>query len=317
MGIGFAHAQSSTRSFQMALWTDPAPNADTDIATFWAPDAVLPGAGTEPQPPAPLHSILLSHSSSRSLYDENYDWSRIIAVEFDEPYAGMDHLLKYPHGDTPACQPNSAELASDIEPIDRILKQRAEELHALAPKARFWVNFDRIEAHWMWYCNRPDVFNRDYIDVVSADWSDDGANNTMASAQQFYSVVAANPPNNKPDQQLALIPGVYSAPDNQLEHLKDFFDYANYTNEHQTCNLPLGSRGITGVSDGCPIWMVLGWLSGRATAGGKTYVGMLESGSEDIKEAWEDELELPLAPALDHQRTPGQILQPILQLFLD
>jgi hypothetical protein len=309
-GSSPTYAQSNTRSFQMGLWTDPSPDANSDIALFWDPDPPAPPPGSQPQPPAPLRTILLSHHYDISLYAKSYDWSRIVAVEIDEPYSSLDSVLKYPDN-SPACRP--AALNGDIAPIDAALEQRAAELQALAPKARFWVNFTRGEASWMQACVSPHVFNRAYIDVVSADWSDDGANNDISTIQPFYSVIAANRP--KPDQQLALIPGVYSAPYDQLPHLQGFFDYANNANNtNQTCNLPLGPRGVTGVFDGCLVWIVMGWLSSNTPG----YVGMLDPNpaSQRIAAYWEAELALPLAPALAHQRSPAQIIQPVLQLLL-
>jgi hypothetical protein len=236
---------------------------------------------------------------------DRYDWSRIVAVLVDEPYSSLDSVLKYPDG-SPACQP--AALNGDIAPIDAALAQRATELQARAPKARFWVNFTQGEAHWMQVCGTPLVFNRAYIDVVSADWYDVD----FSTLQPFYSVVAENPP--KPDQQLALIPGVFSAPVHQGPFLAAYFGYANSMN--QTCNLPLGSRGVTGSYDGCPVWIVMGWLSGNYTDGNTQYVGMLDTRSASIAAAWEGELELPLRSGLAHQLTPAQIILPVLNQLL-
>jgi len=318
MGSQPVDAQSQMRFFQMGLWTDPAPNVDSDIATFWAPDQVAPAPGTEAQPPAPYRTILLSHIASRSLYQESYDWSRIVAVEFDEPYnnTSVDNDLRYPDRSFACLAP---ALGQDMAPVDAMLQARAKELKALAPKARFWVNFTDNEAEWIVQCANPGAFNRDYIDVISADWSADGGNNNIAATQRFLSVVATYPLPSRPDQQFALIPGVYSAPVDQLPHLQDFFDYANETNQAHGCNLPLGSRGVTGFFDGCPVWIVLGWLSNSFTQGNTHYVGMLDpasAASASIKQAWEAERALPLAPALANQRTPAQIMPPILQSLL-
>jgi hypothetical protein len=312
-GSGPAYAQSNTRSFQMALWTDPALDADTDIRTFFF--------GHESQP-AQGPTVLIGYNTAYDYALGNVggvtiDWSRVVAVLVDEPYSSLDSVLRNGSPGSPACQ--SAALNGDIAPIDAKLQKRAAELQALAPKARFWVNFTRVEAIWMQKCQSPQTFNRAYIDVVSADWSDDGANNDISTIQPFYSVVAANRP--KPDQQLALLPGVYHAPVDQLTHLQGFFDYANKTNTDPntgqlSCNLPLGPRGVTGIFDGCPMWIVVGWFSGTITVGNTTYVGMLAPASASIKTDWETELAIPLAPGLAHQRSPAQLLQPILLLML-
>jgi len=313
-GSGPAYAQSNTRSFQMALWTDPTLDADTDIRTFFF--------GHESQP-AQGPTVLIGYNTAYDYALGNVggitiDWSRVVAVEVDEPYSSLDSVLRNSDGSV-ACQPSA--LSGDIAPIDAALKQRAMELQALAPKARFWVNFTRGEALWMQECVNPLAFNRTYIDVVSADWTDDGNNNDIATAQPFYSVVAANRPSSRPDQQLALLPGVYHAPVDQLTHLQGFFDYANQTNTDPntgqlSCNLPLGPRGVTGIFDGCPMWIVVGWFSGNITVGNTTYVGMLDPASALIKQAWETERAIPLAPGLAHQRSPAQLIQPILQLML-
>jgi hypothetical protein len=316
MGGGSATAQQNTRSFQMVLWSDPsltdASLNNGDIRSF--------SFSQESQPPQGP-TIMVNYAPGYDYTVGNVggviiDWSRVVAVLADEPYGPqadprIDSVIKYPDGSS-ACPGDPAPY---IAPIDALLQQRATELKTLAPKARFWVNFTEDEAKWMATCHAPGTFNRSYIDVISADWSADGGSNDIASMQLFLSEVAAVP--SKPDQQLALIAGVYSAPANQLPHLQGFFDYANQKNQANGCYLPLGNRGLTGIFDGCPVWIVLGWFSGEVTAGGKTYVGMLEPGSESIKQRWEQELHVPLEPALAHQRTPAQLIQPIVQLLLN
>jgi hypothetical protein len=296
-GSAATYAQTNTRSFQMALWTDPKHDADSDIAVFFGLTA-QPSAG---------RTIWVT-ALGGSLYSlTNIDWSRIVAVEIDEPYgSSVDNLLK--SGDNYNCQP--AGLAANIASTDAALKATAAELKALAPKARFWVNFTQTEAFWMQACANSQAFNRDYIDVISTDWYDAD----FPVVDSFYAAVAVSPP--KPDQQFALIPGVYSAPNNQLSHLKSYFDSANFAN--QTCNLPLGDRGITGIFDGCPVWVVMGWLSADyfEPRNNTEYIGMLDPASTPIRSAWEAELALPLAPALAHQRSPAQMIQPMVQLLL-
>jgi hypothetical protein len=318
-GSPIAYSQSNTRYFQMALWGDP--SADTsgktphgDIATF--------DFGHQSQPPKGP-TVLIGYNQWYELSVANVggvtvDWSRVVAVEVDEPYTVpqnappyIDNLIRYANGSF-ACQP--AGLSDAIQPIDTLLAQRQAQLKALAPKARFWVNFTDNEAGWMAQCGTQ-AFNRAYIDVISADWSADGGGNNIASATPFLSAVAAN--RAKPDQQLALIPGVFSAPTNQLPNLQGFFDYANNTNQTQTCNLPLGSRGVTGFFDGCPVWMVLGWLATDVTVGKTTYLGMLNPNSISIEAKWDGEVSVPLTPSLAHARPPGKRVVPALDLLLN
>jgi len=263
------------------------------------------------QPPPPARTFMRIGVTGPSFAAYSYDWSRIVAVLVDEPYgpqnmglvnnAIIDHLIKYPDG-SPVCPAPPAAVTA-IATIDTLLQQRAMDLEAVAPQARFWVNFTGDEANWMAVCGTQS-FNRTYIDVISADWYDV----QFSTLQPFYTVVAGNPA--KPDQQLALVPGVFSAPVNQGPFLAAYFSYANTLN--QTCNLPLGSRGVTGSYDGCRVWIVLGWLSGNYNQ----YVGMLDTRSSSIKSAWEGELGLPLRPDLAHQLTRAHIILPVLNEFL-
>ena len=310
-----AQAQSVTRSFQISLWEGgggpwSAGNGDTDIHSF-LPRTVQSSAQL------PGRFIVVGWDPTVPLTDAGIDWSRVVAVEIDEPYASVDHFLKFPDN-SPACQPDPVALASAIAPIDTMVQQRATELQALAPKARFWVNFDRVEAHWMAYCSRPNVFNRHYIDVVSADWSDDNANNTISTVRPFYSVVAANRP--KPDQQLALIPGTFyragiDSPATQASYLQGYFDYANSAN--QNCNLSPGGRGVTGNFDGCPVWMVMGWLSNTFKKDGTTYVGVLDPGAAVIAADWRSQVGMAVRPDLAHQLKPGEISRLVFHLLSD
>ena len=293
---GMAHAQSGTRSFQMSLWDccdgRVPTSADTDIRTFG-------DGGTQPAG----RSIVEPLDWTTPLSTRSYDWSRIVAVEVDEPYTPVDGDLDFNCSDAP-----SAAMLAAIAPIDATLAQRAAELKALNPKARFWVNFTAPEGEWMGACATPQVFNRAYIDVISDDYYDVGFEKYVSP---FYAILSLYPA--KPDQQFALFPGVFSAPTNQVQYLQSYFDYAN--NMNQTCNLPLGSRGITGIFDRCPVWIVMGWLSGDYQ-GNTLYRGMLDPNSETIAELWRAELSIPVAPALAHQRTPAQIVMPIVNQFL-
>jgi hypothetical protein len=312
-GSGPADAQSNTRSFQMALWSYQPPggashDANADIATFWAPDQVAPPPGSQPQPPAPLRTILVSHVSTRPLYEESYDWSRIVAVEFDEPYMEDDGGIIDSDG---SCLTPTTETINDINNIASDLQARATELKALAPKARFWVNLTMKEAEWIAnLCGSPLSFNKAYVDVISFDWYNlfwAGSGNT--GVQTAYAQVLLSLP--KPDQQLALIPGVYSAPiPSQQPYLAGFLNYANTAN--QTCNLPLGDRGVTGYFDGCPVWIVMGWQAPNY----QNYVGILDPNSASILMDWQAKIALPLSPPLARQLTPAQIIQPVLRLLL-
>jgi hypothetical protein len=312
------YAQTNTRSIQMALWGYQPPNGashdtNVDIATFWAPQYFQPAPGTQPQPAAPLRTILVGHTADMSLTPEPYDWSRIVAVEFDEPYSRDDGGII---DSDESCLTPTTETINDINNIASNLQTRATELKALAPKARFWVNLTMQEARWIANgCGSPLSFNKAFIDVISFDWySFPWIGDENYGVSTAYADVLASLP--KTDQQVALIPGVYSAPiPSQLMYLPAYLASGN--NMNQTCNLPLGSRGVTGYFDGCPVWIVMGFLPYNTTSG-PLYVGMLEpnSDSEAIAQVWQAQAALPLSPALAHQRKPAQLMQPILQLLL-
>lgn len=286
---GKAHAQSATRTFQMSLWENgdtsqliADPPAYTDIRSFGDQGQ------TQPNQPAGL-SIMLNINPEISLNSlQNVDWSRIVAVEVDEPYQPLD-------SDLGTCNNPNSEIAD----ISTELKGLATELNGLNSKARFWVNFTSTEAAWMVNCGSTQVFNGSYIDVLS----DDDYNNDIYAS--WYDLVYFDPV--KPSQQAALIPGVFSAPNNQLSYLQSFFQFANSLN--QTCNLPVGSHGITGIYDGCPVWIVMGWMTGVDGS----YTGIFENGSASILAAWQSEVALtPVTPKLQKAKA----LQPILQLLL-
>jgi hypothetical protein len=294
---GKAQALSATRSFQMSLWeccTGPAPTpADADIRS-------VPNAG---------RYILLGLDWTTPL-SADIDWSRVVAVEVDEPYTAVDGSIIGFIGSVPfGLGYTRCFVPPQASAIDALLSQRAAELKARNPRARFWVNLTSQEAGFVEgnsSCYGP-LFNKPYIDVISADWYD----MDFSNIKPFYDYLAANPA--KPDQQLALIPGVFSAPHNQLSYLQGYFDYANSMN--QTCNLPRGGRGFTGIYDGCPVWIVMGWLSGDWQGSNTAlYKGMFDPASQPIAAAWEAEVALPPGPAL--RRAKAKVLQPIQQMLL-
>lgn len=292
VSIGKAHAQS-TRPFQISLWEccggHTPTSADTDIRSFGY-------AGSQP---AMGPSILINPPVGASLKSASVsNWSQIAAVEVDEPYRSVDkdlfvffHLL--------CGSPSTSKIAA----IDTALSQMAAELKALNPKARFWVNFTSTEASYMQRCSGVQAFNRAYVDVISYDDYGHYLSSTI------YDYIAAN--RATPSQQLALFPGVFTQPANQssqLPYLSSYFNYAD--NANQTCNLPLGSRGSTGIYDGCPVWIVMGWMTGDYEG----YRGMLDgsSVSQPILTAWQTELALPSSA----QQARAKILPPILRMLL-
>ncbi|HWZ63575.1 MAG TPA: hypothetical protein VNX02_11170 [Steroidobacteraceae bacterium] len=258
------------------------------------------------------------------------DWAQVVAVEVDEPYgppySSVDSDF---YDDTGQCitPPSSA-----IETIDAQLSATAAALKSVNPKIRFWVNFDATEGAWFAACGNPQFFNRSYIDVISFDcystpffstsstssyscssavFSTSSASSATYNLSESYNVLAAN--RATPHQQLALIPGVFygSTGYNQLPYLQGYFQYANQVN--QTCNLPLGPQGVSGIYDGCPVWVVMGFLTGDITANGVTSTyGVLDgsAGSQPILAAWQAEVALrPVTPN-------AKVIPAVLKLLL-
>ena len=284
----------------MALWGFPSPaipgSADTDIAVFW---------GSQTQPPG-RPSIWVQGPVATSLPDStSMDWSLIVAVEFDEPYSAIDG------GMNPCLYIGEADPGPlvTVNRVDQQLAARKAELESRNPKARFWVNFTSVELGWMQESDCPLALNKPYIDVIS----EDVYYMSFDRIQSDYTWLAANPA--KPDQQLALIPGTFyrSGQDNpatQASYVQSYFPYANAMN--QSCSLPLADRGVTGYFDGCPVWIVLGFLSGDFTDGNTQYVGELDPTSAPIAAVWHPEFALPLRPGLANQLAPGQIVTAII-----
>jgi len=298
---GKAHA--APRYFQMSLWEccgGPTPtSAQTDIRSEG--DGGLGEGVCPPQPAAPARSIIvnLEYAYSLSTLDHCMNWSLIVAVEVDEPYnnAGVDQYLT-------SCTPQQPALNNAIATVDTQLQARATELQARNSKARFWVNFNPTEANWMAGCNDTQLFNRSYFDVVSEDqYYTSFTTGTVLTS--FYEQMAANPAT--PSQQLAFIPGVFvTTSQSQYGYLGGYFSNANSFNA--SCSLPLGSRGVTGIYDGCPVWIVMGWMTGTS---GSDY-GIFSAGAANILTAWE----AWIAYTPTNKRTPAQFLPPIIQLML-
>jgi hypothetical protein len=304
-------AQSATRPFQISLWEccgtqgssgNPTPtSADTDIREFGYQLETNPTVMQPTSNPSilviPGSEVTQNPNLTLSQLTNVSDWSQIAAVEIDEVYGSIDRDL-----DLIFC---TLPRSSDIQPIDTHLSALETELRAKNPKARFWVNFTSTEAKYILWCGTTYVFNRPYIDVISTDWYSRYFDDDL---QQFYITVREQAAT--PYQQVALFPGVFSAPKSQLSYLQGYFDYA--TTANQTCNLPLGPQGITGLYDGCPVWIVMGFLSGDYN--GAEYKGLLDPASRAIRTAWE--AEVALTPVTSTQRARSKILLPVLQLLL-
>jgi hypothetical protein len=332
-----ADAQSNTRPFLMSLWDykpeDPVTmspvshDANADIPAFWGWHA-QPATGPSiwvgyPKDGQGRFSIPLTSIGPPTLAAP-IDWSRIVAVEFDEPYASVDADILTPisvpwdgtNFTKSSCTTPNTTTRYNIAQIGADLSARAAELKALAPKARFWVTLDSVEAFWITACGgSPLVFNSSYIDVVSFDGYLVSIDAYIGPATTAVHSSASDPLVSRPDQQVALIPGVFSSfPAGQQNNFMDgYFSYASIAN--QTCNLPLGNRGVTGIGDRCLVWMVTGFLPYDDPA--DKISGMLDTdqNAKNIASHWRAEVALPLSSSLASQRTPGQMIPPVLRLL--
>jgi hypothetical protein len=296
---GKTDAQSASRSFQMALYVElKAPNltsADADISMF--------GEG-QAQPPGRSVIKYKSWPTGPTLSINDYDWSRIVAAEIDEPYTYfMSEAERGIH--TNPCGSQDSRLA-EITHAAQLLPAAADALKSIAPWTRLWVNFTPDEVRWMMQaqCSQT-AFNKAYIDVISVD---DYNVPFAPEVQNYYGWFAAN--QATPQQQLALIPGTFSG---QESFLQGYFDYAN---ANQRCNLSLGSRGATGSFDGCLIWIVMGFPAQTFTQNGTTYVGVLDPQAGQIATDWRKEIALPVRPGLSYELSRQQIVSVILQQWL-
>jgi hypothetical protein len=196
-----------------------------------------------------------------------------------------------------------------------LLQTAAAVIKKYSPHTRFWVNFSRPEADWMTPTGIGDstqhgscaffqqadgttaTLDAPYIDVVSVDWyeKDFLPNSQGLYVQQVYDWFQAH--RSYPGQQLALVPGThvldYSVfnrtvdPVRQAQLVEQYFDYAAQMN--QSCTLPLGNNGGTGSFDGCPVWMVIGWVYDDRFG----FYGLSDLRASAIQAAWQAELSTP------------------------
>lgn len=292
--IGSTEAQT-TRSFQMGLYVDRAPNVNATTLAPLGADIAMLGEGSNPKPNGLF--IVNCHSCTGSdpfSSTDQYDWSQVAAVLVDEPYRGVDSSL-----DVNDCASGNR---GAIAIVGAELQAAASKLKTLNPNARFWVNFTEPEGLWMVACNQPGLFNATYINVVSYDYYIA----YFGSVGPFYALIAANPA--YPGQQLALIPGTFyeSGFDNSL-YLPSFFEYANEVNQH--CNPSLTPPVYSGSYAGCLVWIVLGFPAFSFPCGSNTCNGVLNQ-SGAVTTAWDKELALPIL------NTPARLAPALQQLLL-
>jgi hypothetical protein len=156
-------------------------------------------------------------------------------------------------------------------------------------------------------------FNQSYIDVISFDQYYDFFDSSVEPAYVWLADHRATP-----QQQLALIPGTFYRPGKddparQAAILQGYFAYAEI--ENQSCNLPLGPRGVTGSFDGCLVWMVLGWSGDNPTD--TTYVGEQDPRlATTVAAAWRAEVATTVRRGLSYELTRPQIVASLIQNWL-
>jgi hypothetical protein len=323
-----ADAQS-TRPFQISLWDDNGSafsSADSDIQTF------APG---ENQPNAPsilinINAALEPSITSGSITETDpttgkvvasspVNWSQIVALEVDEPFSFLDKGVPLIDGDNTceALPSKGTSLYNQLQATISTLEALAAALKKVNPTARFWVNWTAMEAYYIQKCPAPtyggaQAFNGPYIDVVSYD---NYADPFSSSAYNFIRNNLASP-----HQQIALIPGVFSASTtgwpSQQPWLADYFQYAATTNQ-AGCNLapfattPAGTEIITGIYDRCPVWIVMGYLALNSDG----FTGILAASSSAILSAYQQEVALtPMTPT--QQARARKAVPAALQLLL-
>jgi hypothetical protein len=302
----------AARRFQLALWLSDDPtysdlgwlNHDQDQppaprrSVFFIP----PSAVNRPESPNdwvdqyaarseaewPVVDVAV-RASVRALLDlKNHDWTRIDAVVIDEPYL--------PEGDGGINPCQRSESADRVRMVQRVLVNAAAVVRE-HPTVRFWVNFSAPEIEWMkgGLCHSV-LLNDWYMDVVSIDIYGE----EFAVVESSYNDLLSNRPTAY--QQLALVPGTYSAPATGFaaitvaQRLQGFFDYANAMN--QSCSLQIGRVGVTRSADGCPIWLVAGFWGGSTILPGDDRAPMFLLSSAAIKDRWKQEFDEPRLHAL-------------------
>ncbi len=309
--VGMIGGRDGARNFQMSNFSD---GTDADIAfkfvPFGATDSIQPAG----------HSVFnmivdnwwpdgfAQRWSNAVIAPNHIDLTRVDAVYADEPYAELiSYLAK--NGILPSnadlsgnpCNPNDYRYPYILQGYAK-LQTAAAAIKQASPRTRFWLNFSKPETDWMRFGSCA-FLNGPYVDVVSFDQYLVDFNNTVKPVYDYF---LAHP--GYPGQQLALIPGTFVYDYSQTGQfvdavaqahlLEEFFDYAN--NVNNSCTLPLGNNGVTQSFDGCPVWMITGWLYGTCCEG---FIGLNDPAAGPIQAAWEAELSTPL---VDHRRPAVQ-----------
>jgi hypothetical protein len=281
----------NSRFFQMTLLTYPAKTGIRWVHTAPYEDiGTFTSDNTDFQPPG--RSIMLHEQwQDIDVSELAVDWSRILAVNFDEPFANI--VPSFPsQGPPPTGGYCETVRASIVERKARLLSQ-AEAVHTLAPRARVWVTYLEKEVDWMRSATCPVALNDSTFDVVGLDKYEVNFSNIEDEYAWFASAW--------PQQQVALVPATAyklggPGPQATADIMQGYFDYAN--NMNQPCDMPPGRVGRTGVYDRCRVWVVAGWLSEPWYPLDGNWVGLLNTSppapgvpaAAPMRERWATEL---------------------------
>jgi hypothetical protein len=295
---GMVGGRDGARNFRMMAYDGSTIDGDVNAAAYTF------GFGGQQQTPA--HSIIgvfapqtdafpglhawwdggFATNWQNLITQNQFDMSRIDAVNVDEPYLQLFGYLGYPLTGDP-CAPGDYRYPALSYAHDQ-LQAAAAAIKQSSPTTRFWVNFEANEVGWMQ--NGSCAFlDAPYIDVVSLDDYQVGSATAdfLTVVKPYYDWFIAHPA--YPGQQIALIPGTFvgrgTDPATQAKNVEEYFDYA--TSMNQSCTFPLGSGFVTGIYDGCPVWLVVGFVYNDTPDG---YIGLSDPAAAAVQAAWGTEL---------------------------
>lgn len=297
IAVGMSGGRDGARNFPMAMYFD----GDTTYS-----DVTFTGLPTT----QPAGRSILGFSATDNNFPsewastvQNYDLTRIEAVNVDEPYLNILHNAGFGSSGDP-CNPSDPRYSTIHNGFTQLMND-AMAIKKSSSKIRFWVNFSAPEVGWM--MNGSCAFlNASYIDVVSVD---DYLQDFYPTVNSMYSWFISHP--GYSGQQLALVPGAFVFSDGSVDPvaqskiLEEYFNYA--ANANQTCTLPPSSVGTTGIFDGCRVWLVAGFEFTDCCGG---YIGLADPATVPIQAAWLAELSNPLlvpsslATVLSSNQTP-------------
>jgi hypothetical protein len=273
---------ADVRYFQMALFTYEFMEGGVNWLNVaeYADIPMFEGYSDASHQPAGRSIMRLpTWQQDRPLASVNVDWSRVLAVVIDEPFATIVADFKEPSAGGAECTDQNNGIAAARSK----LMAAAAAVHHAAPRTRFWVNYSGKEVQVMRRDQCPLALNDATIDVVSLDIYQEDFDDAIKDHYDWFM-------SQREQQQIALVPATHykvgiDSDSKAARRLEGFFEYANSLN--QRCERPLGRVGRTGNYDGCPVWVVAGWLAQPVyEEASVVHHGMLNESSFEIRNAW-------------------------------